>query len=49
MRQEPELAVAERKMLKFSLGLTRIDGIRNESTRGTAPCKYFGEKFRETD
>ncbi|KAK2920711.1 hypothetical protein Q8A73_000196 [Channa argus] len=35
-RQEAELEVAELKMLRFSLGVTRMDRIRNEDIRGTA-------------
>ncbi|KAK3535188.1 hypothetical protein QTP70_004749 [Hemibagrus guttatus] len=35
-RQESELEVAELKMLRFSLGVTRLDRIRNEYIRGTA-------------
>ncbi|KAK2919151.1 hypothetical protein Q8A73_003522 [Channa argus] len=35
-RQEAELEVAELKMLRFSLGVTRMDRIRNEYIRGTA-------------
>ena len=35
-RQEAEMEVAELKMLRFSLGVTRMDNIRNEYIRGTA-------------
>ena len=35
-RQEAEMEVAELKMLRFSLGVTRMDTIRNEYIRGTA-------------
>uniref|UniRef100_A0A3B3HUE5 Uncharacterized protein n=1 Tax=Oryzias latipes TaxID=8090 RepID=A0A3B3HUE5_ORYLA len=35
-RQEAEMEVAEMKMLRFSLGVTRLDRIRNEYIRGTA-------------
>ncbi|KAK3506379.1 hypothetical protein QTP70_017251 [Hemibagrus guttatus] len=35
-RQESELEVAELKMLRFSLGVTRLDRIRNEYIRVTA-------------
>ena len=35
-RQEAELEVAELKMLRFSLGVTRMDMIRNEYIGGTA-------------
>ncbi|KAK3523486.1 hypothetical protein QTP86_033978, partial [Hemibagrus guttatus] len=35
-RQESELEVAELKRLRFSLGVTRLDRIRNEYIRGTA-------------
>ena len=34
-------------MLRFSLGVTRIDKIRNEYIRGTAQVGRFGEKTRE--
>nr|XP_033493144.1 uncharacterized protein LOC117263658 [Epinephelus lanceolatus] len=34
-RQEADLKVAEMKMLRFSLGVTRMDRIRNEYIRGT--------------
>ena len=46
-RQETELEVAEMKMLRFSLGVTRMDRIRNEYIRGTAHVRCFGEKVRE--
>ena len=35
-RQEAELEVAEMKMLRFSLGVTKMDRIRNEYIRGRA-------------
>ena len=44
-RQEAE--VAELKMLRFSLGVTRMDRIRNEYIRRTAQVGRFGEKTRE--
>ena len=47
-RQEAEMEVAELKMLRFSLGVTRMDKIRNEYIRGTAQVGLFGEKTRET-
>ncbi|MCJ8742856.1 hypothetical protein PDJAM_G00086950 [Pangasius djambal] len=46
-RQEAELEVAELKMLRFSLGLTRLDRIRNEYIRGTAHVGRLGDKVRE--
>ena len=46
-RQEAEMEVAEWKMLRFSLGVTRMDKIRNEYIRGTAHVGKFGEKTRE--
>ena len=45
-RQEAEMEVAELKMLRFSLGVTRMDKIRNEYIRGTAQVGKFGEKTR---
>ena len=46
-KQEMELEVAELRMLPFSLGVTRLDRIRNEYIRGTAHVGSFGEKQRE--
>ena len=46
-RQEAELEVAELKMLQFSLGVMRMDRIRNEYIRGTAQVGRFGDKVRE--
>ncbi|KAK3512706.1 hypothetical protein QTP70_023157 [Hemibagrus guttatus] len=45
--QESELEVAELKMLRFSLGVTRLDRIRNEYIRGTAHVGRLGDKVRE--
>ena len=42
------MEVAELKTLRFSLGVTRMDKIRNEYIRGTAQVGRFGEKTRET-
>ena len=46
-RQEAEMEVAELKMLRFSLGVTRMDKIRNEYIRVTAQVGRFGKKTRE--
>ena len=46
-RQEAEMEVAELKMLRFSLGVTRMDKTRNEYIRGTAQVGRFGKKTRE--
>ena len=46
-RQEVEMEVAELKMLRFSLGVTRMDKIRNEYIRLTAQVGRVGEKTRE--
>ena len=45
-RQETEMEVAELKMLRFSLGVTRMDKIWNEYIRGTAQVGRFGENTR---
>ncbi|MCJ8729767.1 hypothetical protein PDJAM_G00110730 [Pangasius djambal] len=46
-RQESELEVAELKMLRLALGVTRLDRIRNEYIRGTAHVGRLGDKVRE--
>ncbi|KAI5621974.1 hypothetical protein C0J50_18358 [Silurus asotus] len=46
-RKEVELEVAELKMLRFLLGVTRMDKIRNEFIRGTVHVGCFGDKVRE--
>ncbi|KAK3548408.1 hypothetical protein QTP70_012653 [Hemibagrus guttatus] len=46
-KQEAELEVAELKMLRFSLGVTRLDRIKNEYIRGTAHVGCLGDKVRE--
>ncbi|KAK3512599.1 hypothetical protein QTP70_017201 [Hemibagrus guttatus] len=46
-RQESELEVAELKMLRFSLEVTRLDRIRNEYIRGTAHVGRLRDKVRE--
>ena len=46
-KTEAELEVTELKMLRFLLGVTRLDRIRNEHIRGTAHVRRFGDKARE--
>ena len=46
-KQEAELAVAELKMLRFSLGFTRMEKIKNEFIRGAAQVRQIGDKVRE--
>ncbi|KAK3507530.1 hypothetical protein QTP70_028078, partial [Hemibagrus guttatus] len=46
-RQESELEVPELNMLRFSLGVTRLDRIRNEYIRRTAHVGRLGDKVRE--
>ena len=43
-KKEAEMEVAELMMLRFSLGVTRMDKIRNEYIRWTAQVARFGEK-----
>ena len=42
-RLEAELEVAEMKLLRFSLGVMRMDRIRNEYIRGTTHVRFFEE------
>ena len=46
-RQQAETEVAELKMSRFSLGVTRMDKIRNEYIRGTAQVGRFGGTTRK--
>ncbi|XP_051787950.1 uncharacterized protein LOC127529167 [Erpetoichthys calabaricus] len=46
-KQETELEVAELRMLRFALGVTRMDRIRNEDIRGSAQVGCLGDKVRE--
>ena len=46
-KQEAELEVAELRMLRFALGVTRMDKVRDEHIRGTAHVRRFREKVRE--
>ena len=39
--------MAELRILRFSMGVTRLDRIRKEHIRGTAYVRRFGEKMRE--
>ena len=45
-KQEMNLEATELRMLPFSLGVTRLDRIRNEHNRGTAHVWRFGQKLR---
>ena len=48
-RQEADMEVAELKMLRFSLGVTRLDKIRNEYIRGTARWEGLERKHERQD
>lgn len=39
---------AKLEMLRISLGVSWMDRIRNQSTRGTAQVEWFADKVRET-
>ena len=41
------MEVAEMKMLRFAMGVTRKDKIRNEYIRGTVKLERLGMKMRE--
>ena len=45
-RQEGKMEVAELKMVRWALGVTRKDKIRNEYVRGTAKIAKLGDKHR---
>ena len=46
-KQVEEMEVAEIKMLRFTMGVTRKDKIRNEHIRSTVKVKRLGMKMRE--
>ena len=46
-KQVEEMEVAEIKMLRFAMGVTRKDKIRNEYIRGTVKVEQSGMKLRE--
>ena len=46
-KQGKEMEVADMKMLRFAMGVTRKDKIRNEHIRSTVKVKRLGMKMRE--
>ena len=46
-KQVEEMEVAEIKMLRFAMGVTRKDKIRNEHIRSTVKVERLGMKMRE--
>ena len=46
-KQVEEMEVAEMKMLRFAMGVTRKDKIRNEYIRGTIKVEMLGMKMKE--
>ena len=46
-KQVEEIEVAEMKMLRFAMGVTRKDKIRNEHIRSTVMVERLGMKMRE--
>ena len=46
-KQVEEMEVAEMKMLRFAMGVTRKDKIRNKHIRSTVKVKQLGMKMRE--
>ena len=46
-KQVKEMEVAEMKMLRFAMGMTRKDKIRNKYIRGTVKVEQLGMKMRE--
>ena len=46
-KQVEEMEVAEMKMLRFAMGVTRKDKIRNEHIRNTVKVECLGMKMRE--
>ena len=46
-KQVEEMEVAEMKMLRFAMGITRKHKIRNEYIRGTVKVEQLRMKMRE--
>ena len=46
-KQVEEMEVVEVKMLRFAMGVTRKDKIKNKYIRGTAKVERLGMKMRE--
>ncbi|XP_063600640.1 uncharacterized protein LOC134776817 [Penaeus indicus] len=46
--QERELEVAEMRMMRYEVGVTRLDKIKNETTREMLGIERYGEKIRES-
>ena len=46
-KQVEEMEIAEMKMLRFAMGVTRKDKIRNKYIRGTVKVEQLGMKMRE--
>ena len=46
-KQVEEMEVAEMKMLRFAMGVTRKDKVRNENIRSTVKVERLGMKMRE--
>ena len=46
-KQMEEIEVTEMKMLRFAMGMTRKDKIRNEYIRGTVKVERLGMKMME--
>ena len=46
-KQVEEMEVAETKILRFIMGVTRKGKIRNENIRGTVKVEQLGMKMRE--
>ena len=45
--QVEEMEVAQMKMLRFAMGVTRKDKIKNTYIRGTVKVEQFGMKIKE--